>query len=121
MIPVHFPDNIGECIGYFELAVGLGNSLGANVGYIIFLIFGSEFSIFIVLFFFYLFFTYPTLQIFPEDDPTKILSKVTLDYREFYSNIRFLTTNLAILMTINCQLFIYTGLIYGIKEINGGA
>jgi hypothetical protein len=67
MIPIYFPDNIGECIGYFELAVGLGNTIGSNVGYILFLIFGNEIAIFISLFIFYMFFTKPVLKVFPED------------------------------------------------------
>ena len=34
-VPILFPNRIGEVVAYFELAVGFGQSIGANLGAII--------------------------------------------------------------------------------------
>lgn len=32
LIPIYYPDRVGECVAYFELAIGFGQGIGANIG-----------------------------------------------------------------------------------------
>ena len=48
--------------------MGIAYALGANLGEIIWLIFGNEIYVFLIMSFFYYFFTSPVLKIIPKDD-----------------------------------------------------
>lgn len=68
MIPIYFPARIGVIVAYFELAIGLGQGIGANVGIGLKNFLGHEnYSSFLVLAAFYLIIIHPLILPIPAD------------------------------------------------------
>jgi len=119
LIPILFPKRVGECVAYFELAVGFGQSVGASTAYIIKSLLKSNFLMFICFGIFYFFFTYPLLKPLPADTNDEQTQPNNLSYIEFIKIPKFFATNLCMVATLTANLFLLTGIIYGINDFPG--
>jgi hypothetical protein len=119
LIPILFPKRVGECVAYFELAVGFGQSVGANSAYLIKSILESNFLMFIFFGVFYFFFTYPVLKILPPDTNDEDTKPNPLSYMDFIKIPRFFATNLSMVATLTANMFLLTGIVYGIEDFPG--
>jgi Na+/melibiose symporter-like transporter len=120
LIPIYYPDRVGECVAYFELAIGFGQGIGANIGILLKNLFNSNFLAFLAIAIFYLYFTHPLLKPVPEDNHDQIEEdKENLSYMEFLRNPKFLCVNLSQVITITGNVFLLTGIVFGIDYFPG--
>ena len=83
-------------------------------------IFHSSFLAFLAIAAFYLYFTVPLLRPVPDDDAnTEQEEKESLSYMEFLKHNKFLCTNFSQIITITGNVFLLTGIVFGIKEYPG--